>query len=529
MKPEYAISLVNVIAEAYGMRSRKGYTEWANNIPGSGEIGTMLSYYPATAVPVPAALPAQMDVARTMIVSRASKAGPPPGTLFAARDNSLYDVTAGGPGPWTAEAVVNGGSPLWYGVNYQNVAGSFLVICNDAGGYAIYDGTDWAMPIAGDGTAGTISGVDPADLAFVTTWKKRLWFIENDSTRAYYLPVGQITGIVKEFDFGEQFKHGGKLAALASWTVDGGDGMDDHLVGVSSQGDVVIYKGNDPDIAEAFQVHGSWYVGPLPAGRRQVTAWGGDVHILSQFGMVPVSKLLTATSISAEAQMNLTHLIDPFIARLMQDYAGLRGWSILDGSKEELVLVGIPKEAAKFGGQFLAFKTTTQSWTRFSGTTYTHIINIGQLMYAGTTDGRVVRAFDGPLDNVLIGANAGQAIPCQVTPAYQSMGSPALQKRFILVRPSFLSTVTPKLTMQILTDYGAPKPPIVPTLPEILQSRWDEALWDQDVWSGIQEPIREWLGATGKGFAATAQLDYSCGGDTILTAIDFWTEEGGVL
>jgi hypothetical protein len=31
------------------------------------------------------------------------------------------------------------------------------------------------------------------------------------------------------------------------------------------------------------------------------------------------------------------------------------------------------------------------------------------------------------------------------------------------------------------------------------------------------------------GFAGTAQIDYLCGGDTLLAAIDFWTEAGGVL
>ena len=49
---------------------------------------------------------------------------------------------------------------------------------------------------------------------------------------------------------------------------------DDYLVALSYQGDVVIFKGYDPDTAgsdpNAFQLHGIWYVGAVPVGHRQV-------------------------------------------------------------------------------------------------------------------------------------------------------------------------------------------------------------------------------------------------------------------
>jgi hypothetical protein len=360
-------------------------------------------------------------------------------------------------------------------------------------------------------------------------WKKRVWFIEKFSTRAWYLPVGQITGAVTAFDFGEQFAHGGALASLVSWTVDGGDGMDDHLVAVSYQGDVVIYKGNDPDTAETFVIHGTWNCGPLPVGRRQVTQDGGDVNILSQLGVMPLSKLLQATSISALETQRISYLIDPIVSRLMQDNAELEGWQIVMLPKEELAVIGIPYTSSRFGGDYLAYKVTSQAWSVLRDTTYASLVNIGSVIYAGTQDGRVVRAFDGALDNVLIAQSQGLPITCQVTPAYQSLGTPGNQKRVTMVRPAFLSTQTPSLTFHILVDYGVPKVASVPTLPEIAQSLWDQAIWDQGVWSGLLAPIREWLGAKGVGFAATIQLDYAAGGDTLLTNIDFWVNRGGPL
>src|SRR5262245_13134596 len=269
MGPENAISLVNVLSEAYGLRTRKGYTEWATNLPplspsGVVPVSTMMHYYPATAVvtPLTRAIKARSTPLHLMQAEGRSAPVPPVGKLFAARGGSLYNVTATGVGPWTAETGISGASDFWTWLNFQNVAGSFLVVTNDAGKYAYYNGTAWTVPVMGTG-AGQIDGVDPAKFCFVIEHKKRLWFIEKQTTKAWYLPVGQITGLAKPFNFGEQFRHGGHLVALACWTVDGGVGVDDYLVAVGSQGDVALYKGTDPDSASAWAIQGVWHIGAL--------------------------------------------------------------------------------------------------------------------------------------------------------------------------------------------------------------------------------------------------------------------------
>ena len=43
------------------------------------------------------------------------------------------------------------------------------------------------------------------------------------------------------------FRRGGYIKAMASWTLDGGAGMEDQLVLFSSNGEAVIYGGTDPD------------------------------------------------------------------------------------------------------------------------------------------------------------------------------------------------------------------------------------------------------------------------------------------
>jgi hypothetical protein len=46
----------------------------------------------------------------------------------------------------------------------------------------------------GPGTGQTVDGVNPKTFVFVTVYRNRLWFIEQNSTRAWYLGTGVIAG-----------------------------------------------------------------------------------------------------------------------------------------------------------------------------------------------------------------------------------------------------------------------------------------------------------------------------------------------
>ena len=507
MSPEYAILMTNTFVESYGIRTRKGYAEWATNLPGTGDVGSMLSYFPASA---------------------AYGGTVPGGTLFAARGASLYNVTLGGAGPWTAEVGVTGTTPYWNGINFQNVAGAFLCLCNEDGGYAYYNGTAWATPTAGAGV-GQINGADPATFSYVMEWKKRLWFIPKNSTKAWYLPVEQITGTVTSFDFGAQFKHGGQLQYLVNWTVDGGAGIDDLLVAISSQGDVVIYSGIDPSDPTSFSMQGVWYVGPLPKGRRAVSVTGGDVYILCQYGLIPLSKLLSKGS--QEENISLSYNIDPVIARLMQSTSNIQGWQLIDLPKEELRVITIPVNSndLDYTGAILAYKTLTQTWSVLKDLPVTCMVNVTEDIFAGDANGRVLRAFYGTLDNVQIGSNSGNGIKCQIIPAYQSLENPGYNKSIKLVRPAFLASFLPAYSLQILTNYSDAKMAFYPSLPPEQGALWDSAIWDVSLWAGSRTVWMQWAGCSGHGIVATIQLAYTSGGDTVLTAIDAWVIPGGPM
>ena len=536
MDPNEAISLNNVIIEAYGARTRKGYTEWAVGLPTEDPVHSILNYYPSTYDTQAQTWVGDnglryRDINQIGTATPLSALGPGPGQIFAAQGTSIYNVTAGGAGPWTPEVGVTGVSPFWNGLNYQNVAGSFLLAANEKGGYAIYDGTAWTMPSAGTNPE-QISGVDPAKICWVVAWKERIWFFVVNSTVAYYLPPGQITGKATAFDFGTAMDHGGTLSFLGGWTLDGGIGVDDYLVAVGSQGDVVIYKGTDPNDISAFALHGVWYAGPLPTGLRAVEGSGGDIHILTQMGVIPVSGLMKPSNIGAQAKDRITAPIDPLVAALMRDYSTVEGWQLTTIAKEEIILIRLPPLTGTYlENTFLAFKTTTKTWSVLSKLPYAHSINAGSLCYAGSMDGRVLRAFEGQLDDMKLNVpNKGIGIPCRVTPAYNPLGKPGINKHLKMVRPYFLTSAEPKLTITVLTNYSGPRAVFTPTVinPND-EDAWDSGVWDSARWGTNLRPLNNWYGCAGWGHAITVQLDYVAGGDTILTSMDYWMGSGGVM
>lgn len=530
MPPGFAFNLVNAVPEQYGIRTRKGYIEWESAIGAdTGPVHSMMAYYPAGVAPAAMSAMSAMSPMARMFLSGPSLLTSFGGKLFAARGTGVYDVTAGGDGSLLVpETGVAGADAYWISFMFQNVGGAYLIAVNDGTGYAYYDGAAWNTPAMGAGV-GEIDNVNPALFVHACEFKKRLWFVEGGSTSAWYLDTSAITGPATEFDFGEQFNRGGHLVALANWTVDAGEGVDDYLIAVGSQGDVVVYKGTDPDTPATFALHGVWQVGPLPLGRRSVTQRAGDVHILSQMGVTAVSKLLALKDQLNVQQISASYYIDPIVSRLMHDYSNNEGWQLVDIPREEMALIGVPVVVYDLGVEFFGLKITTSGWFIIKDTTYTSFVCCDAVVFAGTTDGRVVIAFNGVLDNVIEGESVGVPIVCELTPAYQPLGTPGHDKRILLMRPMLLAAVKPLIKFTILLNYEPPDPLLIPTLPVFDSSLWDTALWDEGIWTGLLSPIHKWLGARGEGTAATPQIMYVCVGDTMITSIDLWVEQGGVL
>lgn len=181
---------------------------------------------------------------------------------------------------------------IW--TNFATSGGNFLVICNGADAVRNYDGTSWSEP--------AITGVSSSTLSYVFPFKSRLFFIERNTTDAWYLPVDSIAGAANTLTVGAELRLGGTLVAGATLTHDGGSGPDDYCVFVSSEGEVVIYSGTDPDNALTWGLAGVFRIG-RPIGDRCLVKTGGDLAVLTQDGIVSLGSAL-ALDRAAAAQLN---------------------------------------------------------------------------------------------------------------------------------------------------------------------------------------------------------------------------------
>ena len=557
MPPTDAIDLINCIVDGFGISVRGGYQEFATDLPGATPVRTVMSYYPPTAVGsavISQHAKSPYTFIRTFSANRALPTVS--GRLFACTNLNIYDITLGGAGPWVAELGVNVTSDYWTWRNFQNAGGNFLLAVNDEGGYYAYGGAGFdsgfssGFAIASTGFIHIVEGPSPTQIQnvnpdlfeFMMVWKRRLWFIEANSSRAWYLPVEQLTGDAHRFDFGPQFRHGGHLVALANWTIDGGEGIDDYLIAVGSEGDVVVYKGYDPDSADvdpnAFQLHGIWYVGPLPHGRRQVTPWGGDVYILSMFGVTQISKLVTITTLGPDFEKKVTGKIDSLISEYMQNYHTNDGWYLKMIPSLEIFAIGAPERVSGEGPQQFIYKIPQMAWSRFNDLPVGTFTNHDALIFGGgqnigtsiVGDGKVFLMFDTQLDNVsLTDADQAQRVKVRIIPAYNPLGSPGLNKIFTMLRATVLRQANIEFKITVLTNYQLPGFSNIPTLPIVSGALWNVDLWNVGKWSGAPTAFTVWLGTVGEGYAATPQIDMNALAGTKLTSLAWWTVAGGVL
>lgn len=497
-----AVNLVNWIPQQYGVRCRKGYRVSSTGL--GAPCQTIIAYQPDQ---------------QPIIDYR----------LFAVTDAAIFDVTTPTNSPVPALALDDVDD---YGrfssIMFTNSAGSFLLAASAGGGYFTYDGTSWVRRESGD-TAGTIGGLDPNSIAFVTSWKRRAWFIEKDSTDAWYLPTDQITGEATKFELGPFVKRGGKLAFITNWTIDAGEGIDDLIVFVFEGGDVLIYKGTDPASASTFSIVGSYYIGAIPVGRRGYSTFGGDVLIVSELGLQPLSYVTRGgQSILRTQATDYLNKIQPRIAELVSQLSNFNGWEITLFAKENLLIVQVPPGPTGSREQY-ALYTNGNQWCKFEGIPINCATPAGDKFWFGTLTGDVCEGFTGYFDAVEYGETTGLGIAGVIQPAYSYFGFPGMSKQFLMVRPTFIASDQPGYNLAMIADFRPPDTANVPVSAVPFGAVWDTAIWDEAVWAGAQNVYSDWMSVEEIGYAGSLYIITNCIGDTTLASIDYMFEPGGVL
>lgn len=404
--------------------------------------------------------------------------GPAASKMFAAGGGAIYDVTLAQSG--TITTVTSKNEDRWQWVNFTNSGGHYLWACNGTDNCVHYNGTTWAEP--------SISGVTSADIINVNAHKNRLWLIEKESTKVWYLATDAIAGAATGFELGGLFSRGGYVMAMATWTRDGGSGSDDYAVFVTSQGQCAVYQGTDPSSASTWALVGVFNI-PHPIGRRCFTKWGGDVLILTDQGVFPLSQLL-AVDASAVTRVAISQNIAPTLTEAASSYASLFGWQVEVHPNATMLIVNVPTAENSTAVQYV-MNTLTGAWCKFDSHNANCWLSFDDEIYFGDNTGRVCKANTGALDLEDQIVATGQS-------AYNAFGT-ANKKQFMLIRPIITASGGTEVEVGISTDFSETDSLSASSGTSSAVATWDNVTWDNFTWAASTNEASDWINSGGIG------------------------------
>lgn len=434
--------------------------------------------------------------------------------LFAVAGGTIYDVTsAGAASATTVSGLTNSRFAF---ANMANTSGAYLFLVNGADKQRIFDGTNWHAD--GDGVPYDITGVDSANLIHVHNFKSRNWYIEKDTLKVWYLALNAIGGAATALNLSGVFQRGGYLVAMGTWTMDAGYGVDDYAVWVTSQGEVAVYRLTDPTVPSGISLVGLYWIGS-PVGRRCMVKYEGDLLILGQDGISPMSTALQSDRLDQRAQ--LTNKIQFATSSAISNYGSNYGWQMLPFPKQNMLILNVPVQEGD-GQQQYVMNTITKSWCKFTGWEANCWELFGDDVYFGG-DGFVGKAWNTLTDN-------GSAIGFNGLQAFNFFKSPGITKRFTMMRPTLFTNGTPSILAAMNIDFNTNDTTSPLSFSPTAYGVWDTAVWDSGIWGADLSVSNAWQGATGQGKSGAVRLKGSASSIQVQwVSTDVVYERGAIL
>jgi len=369
-------------------------------------------------------------------------------------------------------------------------------LTDGGGGAATADGA------SDSASAVTITGVDTDDLSHVWQFKERLFFIEKNTLKAWFLPVDSIGGAAGELNFGSVFRLGGSLLFGATWSLDSGDGLDDKCVFVTDAGEVAVYEGTNPGSAATWALVGVYRIG-RPVNKHGYFPAGGELYILTDEGIVGVSE-----SIQADRATLLGGTLTANIRDAWQDAvtnaSTAQPLNATVWPAESMLLIGT---ALTKDGVPLAYvaNARTNSWCRFTN----YDIRCGvvfQDAFYFASDGGVI--YQGEVG----GTDAGTAYTAYCVPKFSEAGVPNIK---IANHAGLLARAQDvfNFSMQGFSDYELANFPAPQAIGEASSaSVWGTGTWGSAVWGGGFGRITQqrWKTVSAQGFSVSPGVAITC-------------------
>lgn len=451
MKPTEAVLLDNWFPEASKVTLRNGFASHGTGMGSTTSVESLMAY---------------------------SSGGTQ--KLLAAAGTKIWDVTTAGAATAKASSLTN--------ARWQHVMhGERLCMVNGADLPKQYNGSAVSNM--------SLSGATLSSMIGIASHQQRLWMIEKNTLSAYYLPANAISGLLTEVDLTPYCKLGGTLSAIGTWTRDGGDGPDDLIVYLTSEGQAVIFAGTNPASATTWSLIGVFEVGK-PLGRRCLVKVGADLIAITEDGFLRLSQVLSTGR--ANAALALSDKIQTAVNAATRMYESNHGWQAVLYAHANMAIFNVPLIEKDTAHQYVV-NTQTGAWARFKGMDANCWATLGDDLFFGGNDGVVYQADSGGDDN-------GAEIAADGKQAFSYLGAPGLKKQFMMVRPVLASAGGISPAVEINTDFADRVPSATPTTVGGEGPPWDTTDWDVSDWGNDAEIAASWVDVSGIGYSVSLRI-----------------------
>lgn len=456
--PEYAIELVNIFPGATAPITRKGY-EQKVALPSATTVDTLFPYN-------------KTDGTTEMIA------------VANGTTRKIYKIVGG-----TATDITGTTAIGATGSNFQcQQFGSRLYMCNGVNTVQVYDGSTVADS--------TFTGVTLANLVNVSSYKERLYFVEQNTLKFWYGNTQAIgSSALTSFDLQYVMRLGGRLLFAGSYTNQVAQTSQDLFFAISSEGEIVFYSGSSP-ASDVWGLVARFVIGK-PLGYRAFVRVNNDVWILTEQGIVPISALFQA---DPEQALNMVSTrVNPFItdAATVTTFSGR--WHGAFWPQGRRVFINVPSSETET--QMLVYSIDSKGWCVYKLVSEGDSITIAvgeSTPYYASADGKVYEGETGFEDK-------GFPIQFCLRTAFNPCNTPDLYKAFKDVRPLLRTKKGVSFDLAIDTDYRDVASGDTITTGVASTTPWGSP-WGSS-WASGPEYIYNRYAVRGQGHSASVKMD----------------------
>ena len=183
------------------------------------------------------------------------------------------------------------------------------------------------------------------------------------------------------------------MAFGASWSLDSGAGLDDVCIFVTTNGEIAVYEGDDPSDANSWRLTGVYEIS-RPLNKHSFFKAGGDLAILTEDGIIPVSEALRKDRAALQAVAISFPIEDAWknaVANRSTEYPITPTlWQ-----SQALLLIGVAGQ----GGVAYVANARTGAWCRYTGWDVRCGAVANDRLFFGSNAGKVMRGQNGGNDD----------------------------------------------------------------------------------------------------------------------------------